>query len=110
MEIDISGRHFHVTEPLKKYALDKVKKLDKYSLKIETAHVIFDVQKFYQITEIVLSANHMRLAAKEQSTDMYSAFDKCFDNIQLQMRRQHDKRKEHKGRRYWPKGAPAPKR
>ena len=41
MEIDISGRHFHVLDALKAYALEKVSKLDKYSLKIENAHVVF---------------------------------------------------------------------
>ena len=109
MEIDISGRHFHVTEPLKQYASDKVVKFDKYSLKIEATHVIFDVQKFFHIAEITLLGKSLRLTAIEKSTDMYAAFDKCFNNIQLQLRRQHDKRKEHK-RRYRPKGAPAVKK
>jgi len=96
MEIDITGRHFQVTEPLKKYVTEKIEKLDKYSLKMESAHVVFEVQKFIHIAEITMLAKGVRLTAKAQSTDMYAAFDKCFGNLQLQMSRQHDRLKDHK--------------
>ena len=52
MEIDISGRHFKVTEPLKEYVVSKVRKLDKYSLKVESVHVVLEVQKFHNFAEI----------------------------------------------------------
>ncbi|MBI3315720.1 MAG: HPF/RaiA family ribosome-associated protein, partial [Candidatus Omnitrophica bacterium] len=38
--------------------------------------------------------------AKEESADMYAAFDKSFGNIQLQLRRYHDRLRDHKARRY----------
>ena len=100
MEIDISGRHFHVTEALKDYITAKVKKLDKYSLKIETVHVVLEVQKFLHIGEITVAGKNLRLTAKEESADMYAVFDKSLGNIQLQLGRQHDCVKDHKGRRY----------
>jgi len=100
MEIDISGRHFKVTEPLKDYITEKVSKLDKFSLKLENAHVVLDVQKHLQIAEITLHGKNVRVTAKEDSTDMYAAFDKCFDVMQLQLSRLHDKVRDHKGRRY----------
>ena len=98
MEIDISGRHFHVTEPLKEYALEKVQKLEKVSLKLESVHVVFEVQKFHHISEITVLGKHLRMTAKEESADMYAAFDKSFGNIQLQLRRQHDRLKDHKAK------------
>ena len=104
MEIDITGRHFRVTEPLKDYIGSKVRKLDKYSLKIESVHVVLEVQKFHQVAEITLLGKHMRLTAKEESADMYAAFDRCFGVVQLQLARQHDRRKDHKARRYSVKG------
>ncbi|HTL71379.1 MAG TPA: ribosome-associated translation inhibitor RaiA [Candidatus Eisenbacteria bacterium] len=99
MEIDITGRHFHVTEALKDYAAEKMKKLDKYSLKLEHAHVVMEVQKFRHVTEITIRGKGIRLTAKNESLDMYAAFDKCFGNIQLQLRRQHDRVRDHKLRR-----------
>ena len=100
MEIDISGRHFRITAPLKEYAEKKVQKLDKYSLKIESVHVILEVQRFRHIVEITLLGKNLRVTAKEDAGDMYAAFDNCFGNIQLQLSRQHDRLRDHKGRRY----------
>lgn len=109
MRIDITGRHFHVTEPLRAHAAEKIGKLDKYSLKLEAAHVVFEVQKFMHISEIILRGKSMRLTAKAASTDMYSAFDKSFDSIRLQLERRHERvrdrqayradKKEQTGRR-----------
>lgn len=98
MEIDISGRHFQVTEPLKDYVTEKIEKLDKYRLKLESVHVILSVEKFRHIAEVTLLGKQLRFTAKEESVDMYAAFDKCFGNIQLQLRRKHDKVKDHKVR------------
>ena len=100
MEIDISGRHFHVTEALKDTITEKVQKLDKYSLKIETVHVVLEVQKFHHVAEIAVAGKNLRLTAKEESSDMYAAFDNSLGNIQLQLSRHHDRVKDHKGRHY----------
>lgn len=106
MEIDISGRHFQVTPPLKEYITQKVQKLDKYSLKIESVHVVLGVQKFINNAEITLLGKNLRVTAKADSTDMYAAFDGCFQTVQLQLGRQHDRVKDHKARRYAVKGEP----
>ncbi len=108
MEIDISGRHFKVTEPLKDYIEGKVQKLSKYSLKIESVHVVLEVQKIRHMAEISLLGKNMRLTAKESSEDMYAAFDKCFGVVQLQLGRKHDRVKDHKARRYSVKAEAAP--
>ena len=100
MEIDISGRHFKVTTPLKEHIDGKIRKLDKYSLKIESVHVILEIQKFHNVAEITLLGKNLRFTGKEDNADMYAAFDACLNNVQLQLSRQHDRVKDHKGRRY----------
>ncbi len=100
MKIDVSGRHFKVTAPLKAYIQEKVEKLDKYALKIESVHVVLEVQKFHHHAEITLLGKNLRVVAKSESADMYAAFDGCLGSIQRRLGRQHDRVKEHKGRRY----------
>ena len=100
MKIDISGRHFQVMDRLKKYITEKIEKLGKYTLKLESVHVVLEVQKFHHLCEITALGKNLRLTAKEENADMYAAFDKSFGNIQLQFRRQHEKVKDNKGRRY----------
>ena len=97
MEVDISGRHFPITEPLRDYILGKIQKLDKFSLKLESVHIVLEVQKINHIAEIAALGKNLRLTAKESSADMYAAFDASFGNIQLQLSRQHDRIKSHKG-------------
>jgi len=100
MKIDITGRHFQVTDALKKLIQGKIQKLDKYSMKLESVHVVLEVQKIRHISEITLLAKNLRLTAKNQGEDMRSSFDGSFESIELQMRRHHDRVKDHKGRRY----------
>ena len=100
MEIDISGRHFKVLPVLKKYIETKVQKMDKFSLKIESAHVVLEVQKFRHIAEITLMGKNLRVTCKKDEVDMYAAFDSCVGKLQLQLSRQHDRVRDHKGRRY----------
>ena len=100
MEIDVSGRHFKVTAPLREYIEKKVEKFEKFSLKIESVHVVLEVQRFNYIAEITLLGKNLRTACKKKNTDMYAAFDDCFHRLQLQLSRQHDRVKDRKGRRY----------
>jgi putative sigma-54 modulation protein len=95
MEIDITGRHFQVTAGLKEHILSRIGKLEKYSLKVESAHVVLEVQKFTHIAEIILAGKKLRMKAKQKSLDMYAAFDKSFHNLELQLGRAHDRIKDH---------------
>ncbi len=105
MEINITGRHFQVTEAMKDHIIDKMQRLDKFSSKLESARVVLEVQKFIHIAEITARGKNLRLVAKHRDSDMYAAFDGCFGNIQLQLRRIHEKDKDHKGKRYAAKPA-----
>ena len=61
---------------------------------------MLEVQKFHHMAEITVAGKNLRLTAKEESADTYAAFDNSLGNIQLQLGRQHDRVKDHKGRRY----------
>ena len=96
MDIDIAGRHFHVSEGLRDHALAKIKKLDKFNLKIESAHVIFEVQKIQQVCEIVVSGKGLRMTALEKTGDMCASFDRAVGNLQKQLARHHEKLRSHR--------------
>lgn len=98
MEISISGKHLQITPALKKYAGEKIAKLDKYALKIESAHAVLCVEKIRQIAEITLSGKNLRLTAKAENGDMYASIDTCLNKLQLQLSRQHDRIKDHKSK------------
>jgi putative sigma-54 modulation protein len=98
MQITVVGRHFDVTEPIKKYVDSKLLKLDKYTDKIKQAHVILEVQKFRHIAEITLYLKYFKLTATEESRDMYASIDKVLGSLHKQVLKLRDRIKEHKAR------------
>ena len=94
MNIDITGRHYQVSDMLKQYTQDKMDRLDKYSLKIESAHVIFKSEKVNQTCELVLLGKNLRLTATETTKAMQASLDAAVSNLENQLRRYHEKIKK----------------
>jgi len=96
MKIDIIGRdRFQVSEMLRGYTLGKLAKLERYALKVETAHVIYRSEKINQTCEIILQGKNLRLTAKETTTAAQASLDKAVMKLQHQLQRYHDKIKHH---------------
>lgn len=93
--VDLSARNLKLTEGLKNHVLHRIGKLDKYSLKIESVHVILQVVKSRHHVELVAQGKGFRMTATQESHDMYAAFDMALSNIQMQLNRYHDKIKHH---------------
>lgn len=104
MEISITGRHVALPETFKQHATEKLSKLDRYSLQIESAHLICRLEKFRYEAEITLTGKSLRFTAKDEDENWLAAFDKAFGRIQLQLSRLHDRVKNH------PKHSRSPKR
>jgi len=99
MQLTVVGRHFGVTEPIKKYVDGKLLKLEKFSRKIKETHVILEVQKFRHIAEITLYLKYNKLTATEESRDMYASIDLAVGNLHKQLLKLRDRLKEHRPRR-----------
>lgn len=99
MQITVVGRHFDVTEPIKKYADSKLLKFERYWDKIKEAHVILEVQKFRHIAEITMYLKYFKLTATEETRDMYASIDNALGSLHKQLLKLRDKVKEHKARR-----------
>ena len=98
MAIDITGRHVDVTESMRDYAEKRLGKLHDEFPRLDSVHVILDIQKYMHIAEVIVHARrHIRLEAKESSENMYASIDQVVDKIEKQLRRSIDKRHEHKG-------------
>lgn len=98
MNITISGRKVEVSQPLRQHAEDKIKKALKYTDKIIDAHVVMSMEKYAHIVEITFNLEKKTIFAKESSGDMYSSIDLAIDKIVKQLRRYHDRLKDHKVR------------
>lgn len=91
MELRLTARHFDLTEELKDYAYKRFSILDRYENLIHGTHLILEVEKHRQMSEITVSVNGRQLVAHSVTDDMYSSIDETADKIERQLRKYHDK-------------------
>lgn len=99
MEIRIAGRHIQVTDAMKDYAKKKLSHLERYFGHIIEAHVIMNVEKNVHKIEVVLHTNVGKIFGEEKTNDMYTSIDKVLEKMEVQLKRQKEKIKEHKLKR-----------
>ena len=96
MQINITFRHVEPSEQLKEYCLEKLSRLHKYFDGMVEGHVILGLEKIRHVAEFTLSANSIRMNAKDESGDFHSAIDGAVAKIERQLVRHKEKIKRHK--------------
>jgi ribosome hibernation promoting factor len=86
MNIAITFRHFEPSEPVKKYAHEKVAKLQKFLRQPMTANVTLDMERIEHVVEVRMSSGGEHYHGKEQSEDMYASIDMVVDKLERQIR------------------------
>ena len=96
MQISITGRHVTVTDNVKTHLNEKLERCLGMFPRIETVHVILDMEKRDYVSEVIIqAANHIRISATEKSENMYDAIDRSVEHAERQMRKQRDKVLDH---------------
>jgi putative sigma-54 modulation protein len=96
MNIEISGRHFDLTDALKHHVEKKLKTLDRFYDGIMDVNVILEVTSGTNHVHIQLRGNHIKLDSKSKSHDIYAAFDDALDTLENQVRKFKDKMHNHR--------------
>ncbi|WP_337286736.1 ribosome-associated translation inhibitor RaiA [Candidatus Methylomirabilis sp.] len=98
MQITITTRNLENTEALRRYAEEKIARLQKFFDQITSAHIILSVQKYRQIAEVTLHVRELTIRGEESSDNLYSAIDLVADKIERQILRYKEKVVEHSSR------------
>lgn len=97
MQISITGRHMDISDTMREHIHGKLEQTFAEFPRIESVHVILDLQKYLHMAEVVLQApHHIRIEAKHTSEDMYASIDESIDKAAKQLRRTYDKVQDHK--------------
>ena len=97
MSVEVTARHMEATAVLQSYARRKAEALEEEFPRVESVHVILDVQKIRHIAEVVVQArNRVRTEAKESADNMKAAIDAAVDKVERQLRKVTDKVHDHK--------------
>jgi len=95
MQINVTGHHIEVTEPLHRYTTKRLGRLERHYDKIISINVTFEVEKLQQIAKATIFISGAKLHAHEKSNDMYSAIDGLVDKLDRQIKEHKEKQKEH---------------
>ena len=95
MQINITGRHFEVTEAMKAYINEKLSRLNRYFDHIIEAHTVLSIEKYRHKAEVTLLVKRVSIFTSEKSNDMYTSIDKVMDKMERKLRRYKTKLKGH---------------
>ena len=99
MNVDITGRHIEITEPLRKFATDRIEKLHGAVDEILEVHFILTVEKHQRhIAEVNIKTRHDFYHGEEVSTDMYTSIASVIDKVEKQILKNKERnvaRKRH---------------
>jgi putative sigma-54 modulation protein len=95
MNLNISGHHVDVTQPLREYVLSKLKRVERHFDHLISAEVILSVEKLEQKAEATIHASGANLHAEAVNGDMYAAIDLMMDKLDQQTRKHKDKVRDH---------------
>ncbi|MCI0912179.1 MULTISPECIES: ribosome hibernation-promoting factor, HPF/YfiA family [Pseudomonas] len=91
MQVNISGQHVEVTQPLRDYVLEKLARVESHFDKITNVQVIMKVEKLQQKVEATLQIPGSEVVANAEHEDMYAAIDALADKLDRQLKKHKEK-------------------
>jgi putative sigma-54 modulation protein len=96
MNMQITARGYKAPNRLKKYIIDKIsRKRQLYDGVIDT-EIILSYEKQIQVAEIKLNLNHKSIFVCKKTDDIFKSIDYALDNVERQIKRFKQRRREHK--------------
>jgi putative sigma-54 modulation protein len=96
MRVSVTFRHMDNSDALRKYAEDKIGRLNKYVYNPVDASVVLSVEKHRQIAEVVINAEKTTIKGREATDNMYSAIDMVMEKIEKQIKKHKERLVSHK--------------
>ncbi|MBI5050326.1 MAG: ribosome-associated translation inhibitor RaiA [Nitrospirae bacterium] len=96
MNIIIMGRHMELTDNLKKYGEEKIKKFTKYLGNITEAVITLSVEKYRHRAEVLLKVNGVPIQAESITGEMYSSIDEVMEKLERQVKKYKEKIVSHR--------------
>lgn len=105
MEIVVTGRHVNVSDRLREYVSEKLDKVTVLEPRVQRVEVLVSHEtnprqaKTSERVEITCRSKGPVIRAEARHDDRQSAVDLAVDKLMERLRRAHDKRKVHRGRK-----------
>ena len=87
VHLTLTARHLELTEALRTYVEERVRRIERYTVKPVSAIVTLMIEKYRHIVDISLNIHGAIVQAKGESREMYSSIDKAVEKIERQMKK-----------------------
>ena len=91
MQLNVSGHHVEVTDPLREYVESKFERLQRHFDQITNTEVTLIVEKLVHKAEATVHISGADLFAAAESEDMYAAIDALADKLDRQLIKRKEK-------------------
>ncbi|MAZ70852.1 ribosome hibernation-promoting factor, HPF/YfiA family [Porticoccus sp.] len=91
MQLNISGHHLDITDPIKDYVTTKLSKLERHHDGITSTNVILSVEKLIQKAEATVHVSGGEFFADSEHEDLYAAIDMLTDKLDRQLIKHKEK-------------------
>ncbi len=91
MQLNISGHHLDITDPIKEYVTNKLSKLERHNDRITSTNVILSVEKLIQKAEATVHVSGGEFFANSEHDDLYAAIDMLSDKLDRQIIKHKEK-------------------
>ena len=95
MQIDVTGHHVELTDPLRNYVNEKFERLERHFDHVTDVHVILSVEKLRHTAEATIHISGGKLFADSTEEDMYAAIDSLTDKLDRQIKKHKEKLTDH---------------
>ncbi|RFA30285.1 ribosomal subunit interface protein [Alkalilimnicola ehrlichii] len=95
MQINLTGHHVDITEPLREYVTTKFAKLERHFDNVVSVHAVLTVEKLEQKAEATIQLRGGTVHADAVATDMYAAIDALTDKLDRQVVKHKEKLTDH---------------
>ena len=91
MKVDIVGRQIEITPPLREFAEEKLRKLERLLDGPLDVHVVLSVEKHRHMAEIQVKSRTAVLSGAEETSDLYASIGEVVDKLERQAQRRKEK-------------------
>ena len=95
MQINFTGHHVDITNPLKEFTQEKLEKLTRHFDKILSIDIIFEVEKLRQIAKASVHVPGKTVHADSEAEDMYKAIDALVHKLDRQLKDHRKQQTSH---------------
>lgn len=95
MQLQLSGHHIDITEPLRNHVESKLDRLERLYENITSLNVVLCVDDAEKKAEGTLLVSGNRLHAEAVEQDMYASIDTMADKLVAQLRKHKEKQSDH---------------